>query len=292
MVNAVPLEEQFRQGIPYLDVVPEIGHLRASIFSYHGLKEKMKVKLRSKEADVPRMGIDAIVERQHLNSMMSSKGVYILYSPEPYIKGPKNEFYLFPYNMDPKMSPGTLLALVEADKLPQQPSLPAESKSTEFDFATKRESLANAVLNFISAASYKGIDRRGNGNREIFSATDTFVREYYSLKNQVALAPDTKDVLALMLAFTSVYDKLHDFLASNRERYLRTKNLYADEFTEKKAVSVSGSEMLQKKGRPLKRFMPLKEWQAIIDKWGLVRGREKPSRTYPAGKYQILMNIP
>ena len=284
MVNVVPLEKQFNQCIPYLDIVPEIGHLRTSITPYHGLKGAMEVKLRSKEADVPRMGIDAIVGRQHLNSMMSAKGVRILYPPEPYRKSPANEFYVFPYNMSPRMSPGTLLALVEADKLPQQTALFAESKSTEFDFATKREALANAALNFISAASYKGSDRRGIDHREIFTAADTFIKDYYSLKSQVARAPDTKDVLALMLAFTAVYDKLHDFLTSDRGRYFRTKNPYIDEFAEKKAVSVNGSEMLQREGRQLKRFMPLKEWQAVIDKWGLVTNRENSRKPDFAGK--------
>ena len=42
--------------------------------------------------------------------------------------------------------------------------------------------------------------------------------------------------------------------------------------------------MLQREGRQLKRFMPLKEWQAVIDKWGLVTNRENFRKPDFAGK--------
>lgn len=231
-VKATFLDDVLRTEVPNLaNPIEALNDLRSQIEERPTLKENIERILSSPLIDFgPRIGIYRLVDGQRVRAYLAEKevleesqvverGITLLY-PESGVIGwnPKSRFLAFPYNLDPKLAPATLVTLKEMYGAGYQYRFGESAPQDGSRYIERRKALIEHTLNFFTKSHPRSTGQGEFQEKEIRVAFSPFVEAYNSFKEEVKGA-DAYKSLILMLVFTAVYTRIRQMLENPVFKY-------------------------------------------------------------------------
>lgn len=277
MIKAVPLEGRFHEYFPTLDLDP-INFLRGMTKALRGspyLREKVEQGLKQRHLETKHLKIENIVNEQAVNAYASGKQLHVLHplSGSTHYVRDGDTYFVFPYNLDPKICAQILVAGLE--QMAMQPNLYERHSQSQVDPRFQQEPFVLSALDFLVKTSPTGADRRLQ-KRERILATTHFLDSYLCFRDKLRAGedPDPYTAFALLLAYSSA---LHRVLSLSQDPD------YSLKLKERGLVEFLPSEMTPAEVNPTRniimskmgpQFIYVENWRnkRLESKWKTIRG--------------------
>lgn len=256
MHKVIFLNEVYAESVPYaFRPLKGLTRFRRDIRSETQLKPTIN-SLLPKYGIEDGTTIDEVIERQRFNVYLRGKGIVVLYPESGSNRWNTGTSLVFPYNMDPKLSLASLVALKEVYQRRES----SRQLSLPNDLDKKEKDLVLLTLEYLEKDEPTSQDIRGSQENLRVDAAKNFLVAYQSLKGDAS--QNSKDPFLnfiLLATFTAAYHRIHS-IYQRFQTYFDGSPNFPKEFVEQPVKEIDLDVVLgYANEKPIKKYIEAAE---------------------------------